>query len=273
MCIRDRQSTGVAKQLAMPSLAVVTASQVLAEVPDQDPTVMTPSNIRRLCKEHGLYLMPNLNDRLYLQDQGFRKIQSLEEYSRLRALWLDNNAIHCIDNLHALTELQCLYLRHNSLEDLEGVEAVTTLETLDVSGNFISSLGDLSSLGKLTELLVSHNHLSSLADMGTLSSLKKLRTLDLSHNELAVPEGEEPWSVVQFLEGLDALESLDMTGNPVVSQVPGWRMCVVARLPRLRVLDQIAVTDADRHGATQWAKDMASSFGLPVWQWKFTGSV
>jgi len=51
----------------MPSLAVVTASQVVSELPEEDTTLMTAANIRRLCKEHGLYLMPNLNDRLYLQ--------------------------------------------------------------------------------------------------------------------------------------------------------------------------------------------------------------
>merc|ERR1711934_364461 len=126
----------------MPSLAVVAASQAQNEEKGPDPSVMTAANIRGLCKEHGLYLMPNLNDRLYLQDQGFRRIDNLEEYSRLRALWLDNNAIHAIENVEHLCELQCLYMRHNCLEDLSGIESITTLETIDVSGNFISSLGD-----------------------------------------------------------------------------------------------------------------------------------
>merc|ERR1712166_1162820 len=240
------------KLLTMPgqSLAVLTASQVVSELPDEDTTLMTAANIRRLCKEHGLYLMPNLNDRLYLQDQGYRKIENLEEYGRLRALWLDSNAIHAIENLEHLSELQCLYMRHNSLEDLIGVEVVDTLETVDVSGNFITSLDDIA----------------------TLPNWRGLRTLDLSFNKLAVAAEQDPWSFIQFLEQMQSLEVLNMEGNPIVHQIPGWRMCVVARLPHIRFLDGQAVTDADRHGATQWAKDMTSSFGLPVWQWKFTGS-
>jgi len=254
------------------SLAVLTASQVVSELPDEDTTLMTAANIRRLCKEHGLYLMPNLNDRLYLQDQGYRKIENLEEYGRLRALWLDSNAIHAIENLEHLSELQCLYMRHNSLEDLIGVEVVNTLETVDVSGNFITSLGDLSMLTKMTEFLASNNHLATLDDIATLPNWRGLRTLDLSFNKLAVAAEQDPWSFIQFLEQMQSLEVLNMEGNPIVHQIPGWRMCVVARLPHIRFLDGQAVTDADRHGATQWAKDMTSSFGLPVWQWKFTGS-
>eukprot|EP00658_Telonema_sp_P-2_P004504 TRINITY_DN1167_c0_g1_i1.p1 TRINITY_DN1167_c0_g1~~TRINITY_DN1167_c0_g1_i1.p1 ORF type:complete len:285 (+),score=70.94 TRINITY_DN1167_c0_g1_i1:104-958(+) len=274
MCIRDRYQRRVRGKtvIAMPSRAVATASQLLQESPDEDLTVMTATNIRRLCKEHGLYLMPNLNDRLYLQDQGFRKIQNLEEYSRLRALWLDNNAIHTLENLDQLVELQCLYLRHNSLEDLQGIEALGTLETLDVSGNFITSLGDLTAQTKLTEVLASNNHLSSLDDVQTLTAATQLRTLDLSHNQISAPEEEDPWAFVQFLEDFRVLENLNMEGNPIICQVPAWRMSVVARLPHLRTLDGVAVTDADRNGASQWAKDMTSSFGLPVWEWKFTGS-
>ena len=50
-------------------------------------------------------------------------------------------------------------------------------------------------------------------------------------------------------------------------------MAAVARIPQLQVLDGHPVTEADKRGATMWAKDITSSFGLPVWQWKFTTNV
>jgi len=235
--------------------------------------VMNKANITRLCKENGLYLMPNLNDRLYLQGQGYRKIENLDEYSALRALWLDSNAIHTIENLQGLRDLQDLYLRQNSLRDLEGLSALTSLETVDISANFISSLGDLSALTKLKTFICSHCSLKKLGDIETLATLSNLRTLDLSFNKIQAEEGHLPEEVVRFLEQCGDLTDLNMEGNPVTQQIPSWRMCVVARLPRLEVLDGMPVTQADRRGANMWAKDITSSFGLPVWQWKFTANV
>jgi len=234
---------------------------------------MNKQNITRLCKEHGLYLMPNLNDRLYLQGQGYRKIENLDEYSALRALWLDSNAIHTIENLDGLRDLQDLYLRQNSLRDLKGLEQLTALETVDVSANFIGSLGDLSSLTKMKTLMCSHCNLKKLADIETVASLPNLRTLDLSFNKLQCVEAQRPEEIVRFLEKCNALTNLNMEGNPVVQQIPSWRMCVVSRLQRLEVLDGMPVTEADRRGANMWAKDITSSFGLPVWNWKFTANV
>lgn len=42
---------------------------------------MTKDWIQDQCKKYKQYQMPSLNDRLYLQNQGFSIIENLEEYT------------------------------------------------------------------------------------------------------------------------------------------------------------------------------------------------
>lgn len=100
---------------------------------------MTKETIRNLCKKNKLYVTPNLNDVLYLHYQGtavvyiyeyygmtaasilflnlgFQKIECLEEYTALKCLWLDCNAIAHISGLDNQKELRCLYLQNNFIK-------------------------------------------------------------------------------------------------------------------------------------------------------------
>lgn len=74
---------------------------------------MTQERIRALCKKNDLYLSPSLNDVLYLHFQGFDEIASLEDYTQLKCLWLDSNAITTIQGLDNQRELKCLFLQNN----------------------------------------------------------------------------------------------------------------------------------------------------------------
>lgn len=69
---------------------------------------LTKEYLRNYCKKERLYLTPELNDKLYLHFKGFAKIEGLDEYTGLRALWLAGNAISKIENLHNNKELRCL---------------------------------------------------------------------------------------------------------------------------------------------------------------------
>jgi len=64
-----------------------------------------------LRKEHKLYYStPELNDCLYLHYKGFRKIENLEEFTGLKVLYMEGNALSTIENLEHNVNLRCLYL-------------------------------------------------------------------------------------------------------------------------------------------------------------------
>ena len=75
--------------------------------------VMTKKEIRKIALEHSGYSTPALNDQLYLHYKGYQKIENLEDYCNLKALWLDSNGLEKIENLDKLTSLRCLFLQRN----------------------------------------------------------------------------------------------------------------------------------------------------------------
>jgi dynein assembly factor 1 len=70
--------------------------------------IMSKATLQALCKEHKLYKTPSLNDKLYLNFKGFSKIECLEEYTGLKALFLEGNSLDSLEGLPALPELKCL---------------------------------------------------------------------------------------------------------------------------------------------------------------------
>jgi dynein assembly factor 1, axonemal len=83
---------------------------------------MTKIVLKNLCKEHGLYTTPSINDKLYLHYKGFRKIENLEEYTGVKALWLEGNGLPKIEGLEHLILLRTLYLHENIIEVIEGLD-------------------------------------------------------------------------------------------------------------------------------------------------------
>ena len=97
------------------------------------PRRITPELLKGLCKKDKLYQTPHLNDRLYLNYQGLGEVSGLEEYTGLKALWLENNAIDTITGLSHLTELRSLFLQQNCLRSIRGLDNLIHLDTLNVS--------------------------------------------------------------------------------------------------------------------------------------------
>mmetsp|Transcript_23835 Transcript_23835/g.74769 ORF Transcript_23835/g.74769 Transcript_23835/m.74769 type:complete len:188 (-) Transcript_23835:19-582(-) len=96
-------------------------------------------------------------------------------------------------------------------------------------------------LPRLKMLLLAHNRISRLAERLS-EAFPGLETLVLTDNSFAQLSELSP------LAGLPSLTSLSLVDNPVTKQ-QGYRHYVIARLPKLRVLDFKRVTTSERAAA------------------------
>ena len=71
-------------------------------------TRMTKDVLKKICKDNQLYRTPSLNDHLYCHYKGFTEIADLEEYTGLKSLFLEGNAISSLAGIPELPELKCL---------------------------------------------------------------------------------------------------------------------------------------------------------------------
>jgi dynein assembly factor 1 len=207
---------------------------------------MTPAVIKSAAVAHEGYETPELNDNLYLHFKGFRKIENLEPYVNLKALFLDSNGLSVIENLGHLSQLRCLYLQNNLIEKITGLEGLTSLVSLDLSHNRLFKLENLSVLPNLQTLNVSRNYLSTVESLQHLTACSQLATVDIGNNSI-----EDGAVIEEVLAQVPMLVSINMAGNPVVSQTPQFRKRVICALPKLRYLDR-PVFELERITAEAW---------------------
>ena len=77
-------------------------------IPVMEVEQMSPDVLRGICIKHDLYRTPELNNTLYCNLKGFRKIANLEPYTGLASLFLEGNAITSLDDLPFMPHLRCL---------------------------------------------------------------------------------------------------------------------------------------------------------------------
>lgn len=134
-------------------------------------------------------------------------------------LSLSSNNIDRISGLNSLPNLKILSLGRNLIKRIEGLDGVKdTLEQLWISYNMIEKLGPLISLKRLRCLFIGNNLIASFGEIERLAELPDLQELVL-------------------------------VGNPIHQQhasTGNWRREVVRRLPGLKKLDGLPVTDDDR---------------------------
>lgn len=208
---------------------------------------MTPTRLLAAAVEHDGYETPELNDKLYLHFTGYRKIENLEPYTGLSALWLDSNGLSKIEGLEACTALRCLYLQQNLIERIENLEANVELRSIDLSNNHLSSVDNLACLPHLETLNLAKNGLATAAAIAHLSELPNVTTVDLSDNQL---DGEGIFDVLRAMPKLCALK---LAGNPIVRATKMYRKTLINLLPNLRHLDDRPVFDLERVAAEAYA--------------------
>eukprot|EP00195_Chlamydomonas_chlamydogama_P005405 CAMPEP_0202891828 /NCGR_PEP_ID=MMETSP1392-20130828/1781_1 /ASSEMBLY_ACC=CAM_ASM_000868 /TAXON_ID=225041 /ORGANISM="Chlamydomonas chlamydogama, Strain SAG 11-48b" /LENGTH=445 /DNA_ID=CAMNT_0049575687 /DNA_START=22 /DNA_END=1359 /DNA_ORIENTATION=+ len=208
--------------------------------------LMTKEALKAICAEHKLYRTPSLNDKLYCNFKGFTHIACLEEYTALRALFLEGNAIDSLEGLPALQELRCLYLQQNCLWRITDLEGLQNLDTINISNNLITKLENLSCCPVLRTLICTNNRLESVDSVAHLAECTALTTVDLQNNTLSDP------AILDILKQLPELKCLYLKGNPVVSKMKNYRKTVIAALPTLTYLDDRPVFEQERRLVNAW---------------------
>ncbi|EXJ84372.1 hypothetical protein A1O3_05039 [Capronia epimyces CBS 606.96] len=161
--------------------------------------------------------------RLTLKSEGLCSVHGLKEYcpalevlsvcgnqltqvgglpGSLRELDMHNNMLNDLTSWGHLHNLQYLDVSGNQLESLEGFSSLVHLRNLKANNNRISNIDGILDLSSLLQLQLGGNELTTVDFEG--SELSRLRTLDLSHNQLVT---------VQNLHCLPELAELDLSHN------------------------------------------------------------
>ena len=138
-----------------------------------------------------------------------------------------------------------LDLRDNMIQLIENLGVTENqFDSIDVSDNAIATLDGFPILRRLRCLFANNNRISRISE--TLGeSLPNLEWLILTNNKVS--------SFVELeksLKGLSKLKYLSLMDNPIAKK-QDYRMFVISRCPRLKVLDYKKVTKTERERAQE----------------------
>jgi hypothetical protein len=149
------------------------------------------------------------------------------------SLFLDSNGFDKIEGLECCVKLRCLYLQKNLISRIEGLGECRELVTLDLSENRIRVLENLRGLGKLGTLNVAKNFLEEYDSVVELKDCRSITNLDISNNEL-----KDVSIINDVLGSMPELVATNTSGNPMVREIPNFRKTAIWKIKKLRYMDR-----------------------------------
>ncbi|XP_014661578.1 PREDICTED: leucine-rich repeat-containing G-protein coupled receptor 6-like [Priapulus caudatus] len=210
-----------------------------------------------------------LPGRLKTLDADDNRIRTLEDFTfeslpELRVLSLADNELTTVGRyaFAGLKSLETLSLADNSLADLaDDVFTYTPcLRDVDLSGNDFRSVPNLAGLVNLRALRMRANRLASVDLRGNFASARHLERVDFSGNNVSVVAGYAFRSVFATLRHLnlsdcdvrsvdrsalhlERLESLDLSGNERVAELPRALLVLQRTTIRSLRLSRVGIAD------------------------------
>lgn len=182
-------------------------------------------------------------------------------YTGCKSIWLDSNGFDKIENLDKMVELRCLYLGKNLITRIEGLESLRNLTILDLSNNRLSHVENLSCCPILQTVNLSHNALSTPESIAHFQECLALTTIDVTNNRLACDE-----AFFDVIQGIPALAALSINGNEI-TKLPTFRKRMIGRMPRLGYLDR-PVDEQERFFANAFREGGAEAEAVAREEWK-----
>ena len=219
--------------------------------------LMTHEVVARMARERDGYVLPEVNDILWLSDKRWRAVAGLDAFTGVTALHLENNRIGPTlgDGLQTMRKLSVLHLSGNALTSVDDAQLARrhpSLVSVSLAGNRVERVANGAFPNSLRQLTLAKNRLRDASAIEALTRLPTLETLDLSENELAADADD---SVLGVLAEFPSLRALHLRGNPLVSSLGlDYRRALVSALPCLTCLDDKAVSTMERLGAEAWRR-------------------
>lgn len=212
---------------------------------------MTKKYLVELCQRHDGYRTPSVNDKLYLHQQGFRRMnpEVLKEFTGIKMLWLQANGLEKLEGMESMSILRNVAAHENCIEKIEGFEQNAELDSINLNRNFIKKVEGFERNQNLTSINLGNNAVGPDKESyeAVAQNLPKLQTLDLQANKIA--DGNDLLEVLQRIPDLRVFYGM---GNPFVKSFRHYRKRFVAGLPSLRYLDDRPVFEDERRRCEAW---------------------
>lgn len=217
---------------------------------------MTQAFFKKLCNSDwkSYYHTPELNEKLWLHQKGFKKIRNLGQFENLKCLYFDGNGCTSLLGLEQNTNLKSLFIQDNCIEEIDGLETLAELRQINISDNCVEIIKGLENCKKLDSFHIKANKLGchELGDVASLRGLldcPSIESLDISDNSL-----QDPAIVDEILAKMPNLKVLHAQNNKFCQKVSSYRKTLVWKIKTLTYLDDRPIFPEDRRRAEAFAR-------------------